>query len=187
MPDRRGVILLLVLLLFLLGLRYGRGFFHEEGPPAFCVSRTGGIPVMLGAGFPVRGIHQFSDGTRPQGVIQMTISPGTEKRIKMTSNNRPLFPGECLELHEVDGEALEVERKFLSAGKRITLGIPLRVQTMSGQDWAALPGVGPCLAERIEADRQRNGGFGSLQGLKRVPGVGEGRLRAWKKLFSSNQ
>jgi len=36
----------------------------------------------------------------------------------------------------------------------------------------ALPGIGPALATRIVQDRERNGPFGSLDGLQRVKGVG---------------
>lgn len=41
-----------------------------------------------------------------------------------------------------------------------------------------LPRVGPTLAGRIVADREAYGAFGSLEGLRRVRGVGCGMLRA---------
>lgn len=36
----------------------------------------------------------------------------------------------------------------------------------------ALPGIGPALAARIVADREANGGFGTLADLQRVKGIG---------------
>jgi competence protein ComEA len=45
-----------------------------------------------------------------------------------------------------------------------------------------LPGVGPNLAERIEAYRRENGGFRSVDDLRRVHGIGPAtlaRLRSW--------
>ena len=52
---------------------------------------------------------------------------------------------------------------------------------------ARLPRVGLTLARTIVADRDAHGGFGSLEGLDRVPGVGAGMLRAvgGKVRFSS--
>jgi competence protein ComEA len=43
-------------------------------------------------------------------------------------------------------------------------------------DLELLPGVGPTLARRIVADRQRNGRFRSVEDLRRVPGVGPATL-----------
>jgi competence protein ComEA len=44
------------------------------------------------------------------------------------------------------------------------------------QTLATLPGIGPSLADRIVADRERRGPFGSPEGLLRVPGIGSKRL-----------
>jgi hypothetical protein len=40
-----------------------------------------------------------------------------------------------------------------------------------------LPWIGPVLAERIVSSRTRCGPFGSLEGLKRVNGIGEGMIK----------
>ncbi len=40
-----------------------------------------------------------------------------------------------------------------------------------------LPGIGPALAGRIEADRGANGPYASVEDLSRVPGVGPALLR----------
>lgn len=71
----------------------------------------------------------------------------------------------------------------MPASQRIVLGIPLHPDSMVGDDWQALPGIGPKLAERIEADRQKNGEFASLEDLKRVSGIGKKRIEAWRIFF----
>jgi len=43
---------------------------------------------------------------------------------------------------------------------------------------ARLPRIGPALAARIVAEREAHGPFGSLDGLRRVPGVGPSTVRA---------
>ena len=71
----------------------------------------------------------------------------------------------------------------MAANRRMVLAIPLQPQTMTLDDWQALPGIGPKLATAIELDRQKNGEFCTLADLDRVPGIGPGRLAAWKMYF----
>src|SRR3970282_1179927 len=47
----------------------------------------------------------------------------------------------------------------------------------SAAELTRLPRVGPALAARIVADREARGPFGSLDGMRRVPGVGAATAR----------
>lgn len=55
-----------------------------------------------------------------------------------------------------------------------TSSTPLSVDLdrASAEELDRLPGIGPALAARIVADRELNGGFGSVEGLQRVRGIG---------------
>ena len=184
MNQRAGLLLAVALLLLTAGIRYGRvDLLMEENPPAVYVSENDGIWVELGEGFPELGVHQFIDGTTPRGVIQMTFGEGDPIRCVKTSLDNPLVSGEILSLRLEHAEIIEMSRGWMPAARRMILGIPLRPQTMSSADWMALPGIGPKLAAAIELDRQKNGDFSSLSELERVPGIGSGRLAAWKKFF----
>ena len=68
----------------------------------------------------------------------------------------------------------------LSAAQRLTIGARLDVNQASAEDLALLPGVGPQLAKAIVDERQRRGGFKSLDELDAVPGVGPARLQTLK-------
>lgn len=46
------------------------------------------------------------------------------------------------------------------------------VDRASALELTRLPGVGPALANRIVADRESNGAFGTVAGLRRVRGIG---------------
>ncbi len=48
------------------------------------------------------------------------------------------------------------------------------LETATAAEIEALPYIGPALAERIISSRTRCGPFGSLDGLKRVYGIGDG-------------
>lgn len=173
-----------VLMLLIAGIRYGRmDLLSEENPPAVSVSQSDKIWVELGEGFPVAGVHQFIDGITPRGVIQMTIGLQSSIPCLTKSIDSPLVSGEFLAIQVEDVEIIEVNRRWMPASRRMILNIPLRPQTMTVADWQALPGIGIKLADSIEQDRQKNGVFASFAELERVPGIGPGRLAAWKKYF----
>jgi competence protein ComEA len=180
----RGTLLLVALLLLGLVVAYGREFFlDKEEPPAFSVEKRQGISVLLGEGFHMPGVHQFSDDVTVQVVIKMT---GLSVRSALSENpylTRSLTDGEALNIVVSDGEVVEMSRFWMPAAQRIALDIPLHPDRMSLDDWEALAGIGPRMAQAIEEDRQRNGDFGSLAGLERVKGIGPKRLAGWKRFF----
>jgi competence protein ComEA len=86
---------------------------------------------------------------RPPGEIAVHASgpagPAANRRVAAQAARlaRPLAPGERIDVDQAD----------------VT-------------DITRLPRIGPALAQRIVADRERRGAFGSLEGLDRVSGVG---------------
>jgi len=57
-------------------------------------------------------------------------------------------------------------------------GERINVDQAPTEELVRLPRVGPALAKTIVADRERNGPFGGLDGLQRVPGIGPGTAKA---------
>ncbi len=130
------------------------------------------------------GVYQLNDGLSVLDVIELTIfssghlSPSAESYVK------PAINGARYGIAKKDQKIEIVQRGWMSAGKRIALGIALHPDRMSSSDWVALPGIGKKLAEKIHTDRQKNGEFGSLDALKRVKGVGPGRIATWRNFFA---
>lgn len=157
-----------------------------ERPPALSVGEGGKITVGLGEGFPVPGIHHFSDAVTAGSVIEMTgLRLAAEEGMARVAQQQ-LGTGERLSVRLVDGQVVEITKSELPAHERILLGIPLDPDRMTRRDWESLPGVGPRLAEEIVKDRQNNGAFGSLEGLLRVKGIGVKRLATWRPYFSGS-
>lgn len=185
MKGRPGLLLLIALLLLPAGIRYGRvALFCKESPPAFSVAEAGTIWVELGEGFVDPGIHQFIDGTTVGDVIGMTLVGKRAACKPPTPSSGPLRSGELLSITSQGPESIEISRSWMAAGQRMVLGIPLHPETMAADDWLALPGIGPKLASRIQADRQKNGEFSTFRELERVSGIGPRRLEAWEQYFS---
>ncbi len=57
-----------------------------------------------------------------------------------------------------------------------TAGAPLSLNAATGPQLEALPGVGPVLAQHILDYRTQQGGFRSVDELREVKGIGEGRF-----------
>jgi competence protein ComEA len=61
---------------------------------------------------------------------------------------------------------------------RLLLGGTIAVDGAPAEDLGALPGIGPGMARRIVAERERKGPFRTLDALERVRGLGAARIRA---------
>lgn len=58
--------------------------------------------------------------------------------------------------------------------------LPLRIEQLRGAEFRLLPGVGPVLAERLEAARVAAGGRLTEAAADAVPGVGPALLARWR-------
>ena len=65
-----------------------------------------------------------------------------------------------------------------TAGGATALGVPLDLNTATVEQLDELDGIGPATAQQIVAYREEHGGFGSVEELDQVPGIGETRLAA---------
>lgn len=94
-------------------------------------------------------------------------------------------PGSALVAPELP--AGDVARQAALARQALELAQPLRpgeridVDRASVPELERLPRVGPALARRIVDEREANGPFGSLEGLKRVPGLGPATLKGFER------
>ena len=89
----------------------------------------------------------------------------------------------------VAGEPADSARGTRERSARGTQHPPLRpaaleVDRATAADFERLPGIGPALAARIVADRERRGAFGSPDGLDRVPGIGPRILERVRPFFA---
>ena len=65
-----------------------------------------------------------------------------------------------------------------AAGGAPVPGVPLDLNTATVEQLDELDGIGPATAQQIVAYREAHGGFGSVEELDLVPGIGETRLAA---------
>ena len=88
-------------------------------------------------------------------------------------------PGVNLARLLADGERVEVGLGRAPAPGPTSGGsapTPVSLNSADAEVLATLPGIGPVLAERIVAYREAHGGFGSVEELQDVSGIGPARL-----------
>jgi len=164
----------LLLLTFLALLLASRLLPSERGAPAFSLHAPPAHQVALDGSWSRPGIHQFFDDLAGECVTVLT----DPECAYLNSLESQMIDGMVLRFD------LPIQRRWLTAGQRVALQIPLHPDRMSVEDWDFLPGVGPGLAAAIEADRQLSGDFGSVSSLRRVKGVGPKRIASWREFFS---
>jgi competence protein ComEA len=60
-------------------------------------------------------------------------------------------------------------------------GVPLNLNTATLEQLQTLAGVGPATAQKILEYREQHGGFGTVEDLANVPGIGEKRLASLRE------
>jgi len=179
----RGQLLLIAGLLVSYTLTTSRALFPAEESPISLLAAPGKVIVELGDGFLSPGIHQYIDGSTRGDVIILTNCEVSCESAGSDESKIPLLSGARLDILGKTTISREVRASWMTAAKRVALGIPLHPDRMSQADWLVLPGIGASMAEKIEKNRQKYGDFGSFENLKRVPGIGVKRLSNWNQYF----
>jgi competence protein ComEA len=172
-PARQGVlalVLVAVVAAAVAGFLLLRGRPSEQPvtpPPVTSGTTTGSLLVVDVAG-QVRhpGLVRLHPGARVDDALRAAggVLPGTSTG---TLN---------LAAKVQDGEQVLVGA---SAGPSAGPGL-LDLNTATAQDFDALPGIGPVLADRIVSWRTEHGRFGSVDQLREVSGIGESKFQSLK-------
>lgn len=162
-------IALLLTAVFLVTIYFTRGFYIPDNPaPAttppvektiFEIEDSSGSSKVYTSpkdispkyAMTMTGPHQFNKWKSGLRYTDTTIKTGS----KITINK--------------DGSA-QIGR--MSGEKHIVFSIPLDINMATAQDFEALPGIGPKLAQKIVETREKLGGFKTIDDLKKVKGIG---------------
>ena len=121
------------------------------------------------------GLYRLAAGRRVAGAIGRAGGPTRAADLDGVNLAAPLE----------DGQQIVVPSRSSAGGP--TGGVaadsqaPVSLGSATVEQLEQLDGIGPTLAERIVEHRQQRGGFGSLDQLGEVEGIGEKRLEALKE------
>ncbi|HEX2070535.1 MAG TPA: helix-hairpin-helix domain-containing protein [Thermoleophilaceae bacterium] len=117
------------------------------------------------------GLYRLPDGARVAAAVRRAGGPSSAADLDLIN----------LAARLQDGQQVVVPRKAAAghAGD-MAAAPPISLGSATVEQLDELDGIGPTLAERIVEHRQARGGFGSLDQLAEVEGIGEQRLEALK-------
>jgi len=153
-------------------------------PAGVHVSRAGGGEAVVHVAGAVRhpGVYRLGAGTRVQEAVRRAGGPTRNADLDAIN----------LAAKVEDGRQLIVPRRGAAAGAPPGApngggaaagapAVPVNLNTATLDQLGTLDGVGPATAQKIVAYRQEHGGFGTVDELDQVPGIGEKRLAALRE------
>src|SRR5688500_1637763 len=175
---------LAVVALGVLAVVYARGGEPAPAaPPAGAVevhaAGSGGALVVHVAGAVHRpGVYRLRSGARVADAVRR--AGGARRRADLGAVN--------LAAEVQDGRQVLVPLRARGGGVAATAagggavpGVPLDLNTATVDQLDELDGIGPATAQQIVDYREAHGGFGSVEELDQVPGIGETRLAALRE------
>ena len=161
----------------------GRGDGAAASPsgaaPALEVSDAeagGALFVHVAGAVRAPGVYRLRTGARVADAVRR--AGGARRRADLSAVN--------LAAEVQDGRQVLVPVRApggaaAAAGGGAAPGVPLDLNTATVAQLDELDGIGPAIAQQIVDYREANGGFGSVEELDRVPGIGETRLAALRE------
>jgi competence protein ComEA len=177
-----------VVLAVLLGLhQLGRGAPDTAAAPRAAPIRLGGdggsggrVIVHVAGAVARPGVYKLPAGSRADDAVQR--AGGATRRAELGGLNlaAKLEDGRQVLVPERPRPGRAVAASA-SAGAAPADGQPLNLNTATFEQLDTLDGVGPATAQKILDFREQHGGFGSVEDLGQIPGIGEKRLAALRE------
>jgi competence protein ComEA len=152
------------------------------------------VPSLVATPPPVGIVVDVSGRVRHPGLVSLPVGARVDDAIRAAGGALPgtSLAGLNLAAKVTDGQ-LVVVGPAVAGGANATSGGaaaglvgggPVDLNSATVEQLDALPGVGPVLAQRIVAWRERNGGFRSVDQLQQIPGIGARKFTDLRSLVS---
>lgn len=187
-PGRRGVVVIVVVALVAAAVAGVSAWRARPTPEPLAApvpeqSQTASPQLVVAVAGKVRrpGVVRLPPGSRVMDAVTAAggALPGTD--LALLNLARKLVDGEQV----VVGVASPAVPAPGAQGATGAQGALLDLNTATVEQFDALPGVGPVLAQRLLDYRTANGGFRSVDQLREVDGIGESRFQRLKALVTA--
>jgi competence protein ComEA len=185
MPDIPSRQLALCAVAVLAALALGAWYLARGDPSAAPAAPPAAIAVQDGGGGGGAVVVHVAGAVRAPGVYRMRAGARVDDVVSRAGGALPRADLTQVNLAAKveDGRQIVVPRRVsvASAAPGVVApaapaGVPVNLNTATLEQLDELPGVGPATAQKIVDYRQEHGGFGSVEELGQVPGIGDVRL-----------
>jgi competence protein ComEA len=149
-------------------------------PGSTSTTTTAPVTVLVHAAGAVQqpGVYELPGGARVTDLIDAAGGPMADADLDQLNLAAPVTDGERVYVPRV-GEVVP-----LASASGATPAGPLDLNTATLEQLDALPGVGPATAQAIIDERDRRGGFTSVDDLLDVRGIGPAKLEQLRDLVT---
>jgi competence protein ComEA len=165
----------------LLGARYLKGAAPPPSAPPPRVetaarSSVAGSAALVHVAGAVRepGVYPLRPGSRIDDAVRRAGGPTSKADLGAVNLAAKVEDGRQVLVPEKARAGAPVAAA--GAGSPTAPGQPLDLNTATMEQLDTLPGVGPATAQKILDYREQHGGFGSVDELGQVPGIGDKRM-----------
>ena len=174
-PARQGVLALVLVAVLAAAVA---GFLLLRGRPS--EQPVAPVPVVSGSPGGALLVVDVAGRVRHPGLVRLPAGARVDDALKAAGGVLPGTSTGTLNLAAKvqDGQQVLVGADVapVAAGGSALLDL----NTATAQDFDALPGIGPVLADRIVSWRTEHGRFGSVDQLREVSGIGESKYQSLK-------
>jgi competence ComEA-like helix-hairpin-helix protein len=135
-----------------------------------------GIYVQIGGDIPLKGTCFFGHPVDLAKILPNSLITKHSNAVNLRYDWHVVVSHSLIEITK-NHKDWSFSRKEIPAHQKLTLGIPISVNLETEEGLTALPGIGPQTAKKLIYERQKRGGFKSLDELKTLPGIGKGTFR----------
>jgi competence protein ComEA len=139
------------------------------------VHRDGSVFVQIEGDVRHPGVYSFDHAPGVHEVIDKGEGPALLSGAGSMSHDSLSSGAKITVRADKDGYSYRLSE--MSSFNRITLGIPVSINRETEEGLTAVPGIGPQLATEIVKERDKRGGFKSLEELRTVSGIGQKKYK----------
>ena len=152
----------------------------REHPSGVRVERADGGEAVVHVAGEVRepGVYRLGAGTRVEEAVRRAGGPTRRADLNALNLAAKVEDGRQVIVPARQPRGAAPAAGGPPAAKGAVPTVPVNLNTATADELGTLDGVGPATATKILAYREEHGGFGSVDELDQVPGIGEKRLAA---------